>query len=128
MSAAGEGDHAYNPYTRSCPSRRLLRELGELWSVLVFGALYDGPLRFTEIARRVDGISTKMLTQTLRTLERDGLVSREYYTESPPRVTYALTELGRDLADVMDALEKWAVGHMDEVLAAREAYDAEHAG
>ncbi|CED90843.1 winged helix-turn-helix transcriptional regulator [Actinomyces succiniciruminis] len=127
MSAVGEGEHAYNPYSRSCPSRRLLRELGELWSVLVIGALYEGPLRFTEISRRVDGISTKMLTQTLRTLERDGLVRREYYTETPPRVTYELTALGRDLADVMDTLENWAVGHMDDVLAAREAYDAERA-
>ncbi|WP_127841231.1 winged helix-turn-helix transcriptional regulator [Actinomyces wuliandei] len=119
-----DGEAPYNPYDRACPSRRLLRELGDLWTVLVVGALYGGPLRFTEISRRVDGISTKMLTQTLRTLERDGLVRRRQYAEMPPRVVYELTSPGHDLAVVLDAVESWAVAHMDQVRADRQAYDA----
>ena len=70
---------AFDPYSRGCPSRRLLNQIGELWTVLVVGALADGALRFKEIGERVDGISYRMLTQTLRALERDGLVTRTQY-------------------------------------------------
>ncbi len=115
---------AFDPYNRTCPSRRLLDEIGELWTVLIVGALADGPLRFTEVRERVDGISYRMLTQTLRTLERDGLVTRTQYAEVPPRVEYELTDTGRELVAPLQALEDWATSHMAEVLETRERFDA----
>lgn len=115
---------AFDPYSRTCPSRRLLNEIGEMWTVLVVGALADGPLRFKDLGARVDGISYRMLTQTLRTLERDGLVTRTQYAETPPRVEYELTATGRELVEPLSALEAWASSHMAEVLAAREQFDS----
>jgi len=117
----------FNPYSRSCPSRRLLDEMGELWTVLVVGALSDGPLRFGEIAERVDGISQKMLAQTLRTLERDGLVTRTHFPEIPPRVVYALTSTGVNLVEPLRALEVWATSHMAAILDARDGFDLRNA-
>lgn len=118
-------DHPqWDPYDRDCPTRHLLDRIGDRWTVLVVGALVGGPLRFGEIARRVDGVSQKMLTQTLRTLERDGLVRRTQYPQIPPRVEYQLTDTGRTLRDPLRALEDWAVAHMDTVLASREVYDS----
>ncbi|UOQ56145.1 helix-turn-helix transcriptional regulator [Leucobacter allii] len=115
---------AFDPYARECPTRELLNRIGDRWTVLVIGALRDGPRRFSEIARRVEGVSQKMLTQTLRALERDGLVSRTAYPEVPPRVEYALTELGTTLQEPLQAIEEWARTHMDRVLEARERADA----
>ncbi|HRL48932.1 MAG TPA: helix-turn-helix domain-containing protein [Propioniciclava sp.] len=120
-------DEAFDPYHRACPSRRLLNEIGELWTVLVVGALAEGPLRFKDVAARVDGISFKMLTQTLRTLERDSLVTRTQYPEVPPRVEYELTATGRELVAPLRALEDWATSHMADILAARERFDADPA-
>lgn len=117
-------DRLFDPYQRDCPTRRLLDRIGDRWTVLVVGTLADGPLRFSEIARRVDGVSQKMLTQTLRALERDGLVSRTVYPEVPPRVEYMLTDAGQTLHEPLRALEAWAEEHMPDVLAARELYDA----
>ncbi|WP_119715535.1 winged helix-turn-helix transcriptional regulator [Propionibacterium ruminifibrarum] len=124
----GAGEGSFNPYSRACPSRRFLKFLGDLWTVLVIGALYEAgsPQRFTEISLRVDGISTKMLTNTLRALERDGLVLRHQYAEMPPRVTYELSPMGQDLANVLRDVEGWATGHMQDVLDARESYDVAH--
>lgn len=113
-----------DPYNRFCPSRMVLDRIGDRWTVLVVGALADGPLRFGEIARRVDGVSQKMLTQTLRTLERDGLVTRTQFPEIPPRVEYELTDAGRSLQGPLKALEDWAVTHLGAVESARERYDA----
>jgi DNA-binding HxlR family transcriptional regulator len=90
---------------------------------LVLGALGEGPKRHSELARRIAGVSQKMLTQTLRTLERDGLVTRTLTPSVPVRVDYALTPLGRDLLPVMVAIKDWAEAHMDEVNTARRAYD-----
>lgn len=117
---------AYNPYSRACPSRPFLKSLGDLWTVLVIGALAEAgePLRFKDIVARVDGISAKMLTQTLRSLERDGLADRHQFAEIPPRVTYRLTPAGRDLAGALSGVEHWATSHMDDVIAARARYDA----
>ncbi|WP_449385920.1 winged helix-turn-helix transcriptional regulator [Cellulomonas soli] len=115
---------AFDPYVRDCPTRQLLDRIGDRWTVLVVGTLADGPLRFSEVARRVDGVSQKMLTQTLRALERDGLVTRTHYPEIPPRVEYELTEAGRTLQEPLRALELWAERHMAGVLSAREEYDA----
>jgi DNA-binding HxlR family transcriptional regulator len=106
----------WDPYAAECPSRRLLDRIGDRWTVLIVGALDDGPQRFSALAARVGGISQKMLTQTLRSLERDGLVTRTVYAEVPPRVEYELTPLGRSLQVPLRALEDWAVAHMSEVV------------
>ncbi|MGK5679997.1 winged helix-turn-helix transcriptional regulator [Actinoplanes sp. URMC 104] len=110
-------------YAKNCPSRQILDRIGDTWSVLVVMMLADGPQRYTALQKRIEGVSPKMLTQTLRGLERDGLIARTVHAEVPPRVDYTLTELGRSLLDLVGALEKWAVLHIDDVLTAREAYD-----
>lgn len=102
-----------NPYDRNCPSRRLLDRIGDRWTVLVVGILSEGPTRFGELARRIDGVSQKMLTQTLRKLESDGIVSRRAYAEVPPRVEYSLTDAGRSLQEPLRALENWAREHFE---------------
>ena len=110
-------------YAKDCPSRQVLDRIGDTWSVLVVIMLADGAQRYTALSRRIEGVSPKMLTQTLRGLERDGLIVRTVYAEVPPRVDYALTELGRSLLDLVGALEKWAETHIDDVQTARAAYD-----
>lgn len=114
----------WNPYDRNCPSRRLLDRIGDRWTVLTIGALADGPLRYKSITGRIDGISQKMLTQTLRGLERDGLVKRTVFPVIPPRVDYELTETGLSLCEHLAALEKWATDHMAQVLDSQNRYDA----
>lgn len=111
-------------YERDCPSRQVLDRIGDTWSLLIIGSLADGSRRYTELAQRIDGVSPKMLTQTLRGLERDGLVIRTVHAVVPPRVDYELTALGRSLLDLVAGLEIWAETNMDEVLRARSAYDA----
>ena len=113
-----------NLFTADCPSRQVLDRIGDRWSVLVVRVLADGTLRHGEIAARIGGITPKMLTQTLRGLERDGLVTRTVHAEVPPRVEYALTDLGRSLLGLAGALEEWAETHIADVDAARAAYDA----
>jgi len=115
----------WNPYSRNCPSCRLLDRIGDRWTVLVVGALSDGPLRFSELVVRVDGVSQKMLTQTLRGLEHDGLVGRTVTAAVPVRVDYELTDAGRTLRAPLRALEDWAKSHMPAVLAAREQFAAQ---
>ena len=112
-----------NPYQADCPTRRILDRIGDRWTVLVVGALYDGDARFSQVRRRVEGVSQKMLTQTLRGLERDGLVRRTVYPEVPVRVEYALTEAGRTLREPLRALEEWSIVHLSDVSASQEAYD-----
>ena len=114
----------WDPYAASCPSRRLLDRIGDRWTVLIVGALDEGPQRFSALASRVDGISQKMLTQTLRSLERDGLVTRTIYPQVPPRVEYELTALGRSLQVPLRALEDWAVENMTEVVEHNADYAA----
>lgn len=118
----------WDPYDRNCPSRQVLDRVGDRWTVLVVGALTRGPLRFSELAERVDGISQKMLTQTLRNLERDGLVTRTMYAQIPPRVEYRLTDAGISLQTPMKALEDWTKAHMERIIEARNQYDADKAG
>ncbi len=118
----------WDPYNADCPTRRLLDRIGDRWTVLVVGALADGPLRYSAISARVQGISQKMLTQTLRGLERDGLVGRTVFPEIPPRVEYALTDAGRSLQGPLAALDAWAREHMSEVITARNEYDGATAG
>jgi DNA-binding HxlR family transcriptional regulator len=110
-------------FDRKCPSRQLLDRIGDTWSVLVVVSLADGSLRYSELAARIDGVSPKMLTQTLRGLERDGLLTRTVHAVVPPRVDYALTDLGRSLLDLVRGLEDWAETHIGDVVEARGAYD-----
>jgi DNA-binding HxlR family transcriptional regulator len=106
-----------------CPTREVLDRIGDRWTVLTVAALGDGPLRFSQIEKIVSGISQKMLTQTLRGLERDGLVLRTVYPEVPPRVVYELTAEGKTLMAPLAALQEWAIEHIDGVLEARRSYD-----
>jgi len=92
-----------SPYRADCPTRRILDRIGDRWTVLIVGALWDGSARFSQLRRRIEGVSQKMLTQTLRGLERDGLVRRTVYPEIPVRVEYALTEAGRTLREPLRA-------------------------
>ena len=112
-----------NPYRNGCPTRRVLDRIGDRWTVLTVGALRDEEVRFSELRRRIDGISQKMLTQTLRGLERDGLVRRTVYPEVPVRVEYALTEAGCTLREPLRALEEWSIEHLGEVAASQAGYD-----
>lgn len=112
-----------DPYQAGCPTRRILDRIGDRWTVLIIGVLGDGEARFSEVRRQVEGISQKMLTQTLRGLERDGLVRRTVHPEVPVRVEYALTEAGRTLLEPLAALERWSIEHLGDVSLSQEAYD-----
>ncbi|MFD9701024.1 winged helix-turn-helix transcriptional regulator [Lentzea sp. NPDC059081] len=101
--------------------REVLDRIGDKWSLLVVGALQAGPLRFGELEKHVTGVSQRMLTLTLKHLVEDGLVSRTAYAEVPPRVEYAVTELGRTLVPLVIALAEWALEHSDEINANRSA-------
>ena len=108
--------------TSDALTRELLDLLGDRWTVLVLGTLAGGRLRYSEVAGRILGVSHKMLTQTLRALERDGLVRRTVYPVIPPHVEYGLTELGESLLPLINALHAWAVHYVNDVLAARDLY------
>ncbi len=110
-----------------CQVREILERVGDKWSMYVVFELAGHTRRFTELKRSIDGISQRMLTVTLRGLERDGVVSRTVYPVIPPRVDYALTPLGVTLQEAVGALVGWAAGHLAEIHAAREAYDARQA-
>ncbi|MGW2896951.1 winged helix-turn-helix transcriptional regulator [Streptomyces sp. NPDC001212] len=119
-----QDDLPYSVFARACPSRGTLEHVTGRWGGLALGALYEGSLRFNELRRRVDGVSEKMLSQTLQALERDGLVRREAQPTNPPRVDYELTALGREVAERLLSLIHCVEGRMGDVLAARERYDA----
>ncbi|MGA5822442.1 winged helix-turn-helix transcriptional regulator [Kitasatospora sp. NPDC094028] len=119
--AAARAD--YDAYLAECPARQLLDRIGDKWVSLVVNALADGPQRYSDLRRRLAGVSEKMLTQTLRTLERDGLLTRAVTAGVPARVDYALTPLGRDLLPLVRAIKTWAETHMPAVLTARADYD-----
>ncbi|MGW1227132.1 winged helix-turn-helix transcriptional regulator [Streptomyces sp. NPDC001478] len=114
----------FDVFSRRCPSRSTLEHATGRWGSLTLGALYEGRLRFNALRRRVDGVSEKMLSQTLHALERDGLVHREAQPTNPPRVDYELTPLGREVAARLLALIDLVEGRMSEVLDARDRYDA----
>jgi DNA-binding HxlR family transcriptional regulator len=106
----------------------VLNRIGDKWSVMVVGMLSrSGTLRFNELKRSINGVSQRMLTLTLRNLERDGLVTRSVYPEIPPRVEYSLTSLGKTLTGPIDALWDWSAENHDAIVAAREVYDARQA-
>ncbi|WP_331748173.1 helix-turn-helix domain-containing protein [Streptomyces chartreusis] len=108
---------------QDCPTREVLDRVGDKWSVLVIVLLGQRTHRFNELHRAVEGISQRMLTLTVRALERDGLVSRTVYASVPPRVEYELTDLGRTLLIPLGALATWAEMHRDDIQAARERHD-----
>ena len=101
----------------------VLNRVGDKWSVLIVMILSTGPHRFNQLKRQIDGISQRMLTLTLRGLERDGLVSRAVQATVPPKVTYALTELGESLREPVEALGQWAIAHIGCIRAAQQRYD-----
>lgn len=123
----GHKDVSSECCTAYVPVREVLNRVGDKWSVLVIVLLEKGPKRFSELRRMVDGVSQRMLTLTLKGLERDGLVSRTVYPTVPPKVEYQLTHLGRTLAQPICGLAKWAGQNREKIQAAREKYDAGHA-
>jgi DNA-binding HxlR family transcriptional regulator len=122
--AARDPEPVRGPTT--CRAREVLQRVGDKWSMLVIDLLGQGTMRFTELHRAVDGITARMLTVTLRGLERDGIVTRTIHPVIPPRVEYALTPMGRTLLDTIGQLVTWADAHLPEIDAARAAYDARH--
>ncbi|AWW37335.1 transcriptional regulator [Streptomyces cadmiisoli] len=124
---AAEPDVPYDVFSKVCPSRGTLEHVTGRWGALTLGALHQGSFRFNELRRRVDGVSEKMLSQTLHALERDGLVHREAQPTNPPRVDYELTPLGHDVAERLLALIDCVESRMDDVLAARERHDTREA-
>ncbi|WP_328916452.1 MULTISPECIES: winged helix-turn-helix transcriptional regulator [unclassified Streptomyces] len=114
----------FDVFARDCPSRRTLEHVTGRWGSLTLCALARETLRFNELRRRVDGVSEKMLSQTLQALERDGLVLRDARPTNPPHVEYRLTEFGRETTDRLLALVALVEGRMPDVLAARRSYDA----
>jgi DNA-binding HxlR family transcriptional regulator len=113
---------------QNCESRQALELIADKWTALVVYALVDGPRRHGELRRTVDGISQKMLTQTLRRMEADGLVDREVLDRVPPHVEYSLTPLGRTLERPLVAICEWAMGHLEELRDARAAHARVRAG
>ncbi|MEW6643612.1 MAG: helix-turn-helix domain-containing protein [Pseudomonadota bacterium] len=114
---------AGNVYAAECPTRQILDRVGDKWAVLLLGLLMDGPRRFNELRRAIGGISQKMLSQTLKSLERDGLVRRRAIATVPVTVEYSVTPLGTTLANAVDPLRHWAENNLKEVQAAQRRYD-----
>ena len=114
----------YDVYKELCPTRMVLDRLADKWALLILDRLQAGPMRFNQLRREIDGISQKVLSQALKKLERDGLLSRTVYPTVPVTVEYALTPLGQTLTDTVSALAHWAERNMGAVLAAQAAYDA----
>jgi DNA-binding HxlR family transcriptional regulator len=121
-NTAVRAPEALNPHADCKAEVETLARIGDKWTVMVVGALSEGAIRYNEIRRRVEGISQRMLTLTLKGLEQDGLVTRTMYPTIPPRVDYELTELGRKLIVPLRALSKWARENRPAMLAAREAF------
>lgn len=118
----------WDVYDNHCPTRDVLARLADKWALLVLGRLEDGPVRFNNLRRDVKGISQKVLTQTLRKLERDGLIARQIFATVPVTVEYSITPLGQTLTTTVSVLTHWAEKNMEAVLAAQEAYDAANVG
>lgn len=115
----------WNVYKASCPTRQVLNCISDKWSVLIIGCLRERDRRAGELRRDIEGISQKMLTQTLRALERDGLVGREVFASVPPRVDYSLTPLGQSLSQIVDQLRQWSEQNVEQVLQAQGKFDAD---
>ena len=114
-----------DPYAANCPTRLLLDRIGDKWTVLVLGLIRDKPLRFNALRRAVEGLTQKMLSQTLKALERDGLITRTVLPTTPVSVEYAITPLGQTLATTLDGLTRWARDHIGEVASAQRRFDGQ---
>ncbi len=114
---------AFDVMSPDCPSRSIMQRMGDKWTPLVFLALEAGPRRFSALRQDIGGVTPKVLTQTLRSLERDGLLTRTIYPEIPPRVEYELTELGTTLLGPFEIVRDWAQGHAEKIIRARINYD-----
>jgi DNA-binding HxlR family transcriptional regulator len=125
-SAQAPGQETADHHPSPCRAREVLQRVGDKWSVLVIDLLGQGTMRFGELHRSIDGITSRMLTVTLRGLERDGIVTRTIHPIIPPRVDYELTAMGRTLLDTIGQLVSWADSHLPEIDAARAAYDARY--
>ena len=124
LNLANIGNRQTATTNRACPIRDVLDRVGDKWSVLIVKSLEPGPLRFGALRREIGDISQRMLTETLRRLQRDGLLSRTVYPTTPPAVEYALAPLGRSLLVPLSALAQWSSEHHDDVRRARLAFDA----
>ena len=113
-----------NVFDPDCPTRVVLDRIGDKWTVLVVLLLADGPTRFSELRERIGGVAPKVLTQTLRRLERDGILDRTVYAEVPPRVEYELTKVGRSLIEPITILSDWAETNVGAIARSRERFDA----
>jgi len=123
MTHTKSSDGRYDVLAEACPTRQVVNRIGDRWSLLVLYALEGGTLRFAELRRAVEGVTQKMLTQTLRLLERDGLVRREVFAAVPPRVEYSLTPLGRSLSVRIAGIREWAYANIADIEAARRDFD-----
>jgi DNA-binding HxlR family transcriptional regulator len=113
----------WNVFDSHCPTRQVLDCIADKWTVLIIRRLSNGTLRFAQLRRAVDGISQKVLTNTLRSLERDGMVTRRIYASVPPKVEYSLTGLGRSLCGLVEGICSWAEANIEQVQEARQVYD-----
>lgn len=116
----------WDAYNEHCPTRIVLNRVADKWAVLIVGSLNNKTKRFGELRREIGGVSQKMLTQTLRGLERDGLVARMVYAAVPPKVEYSLTELGQTLVKILESIREWSENNIADVLKARADYDSKN--
>lgn len=116
--------YVYDIYEENCPTRQVLDRLADKWALLIIDRVKQEPVRFNHLRRDIKGISQKVLSQTLKKLERDGLISRTVNTGAPVTVEYALTPLGATLKETVAAIAHWAERHMGSVLEAQKAYDS----
>ncbi|MFL4480274.1 winged helix-turn-helix transcriptional regulator [Paeniglutamicibacter sp. ORCA_105] len=117
---------AFDVMSPDCPSRSIMQRMGDKWTPLVFLALESGPRRFSQLRQDIGGVTPKVLTQTLRSLERDGLLTRTIYPEVPPRVEYELTALGATLLGPLAVVRAWSQDHAEKIIRARNDYDGLH--
>ncbi|WP_379072751.1 winged helix-turn-helix transcriptional regulator [Mesorhizobium sp. UC22_110] len=115
----------YDVYAENCPTRLLLDHIADKWTALVLWKISDGPVRFNQLRRDVEGISTKVLSQTLKRLGRDGLIARKVFATVPVTVEYSITPLGNTLAEKLSAITEWAEANIEAVIAAQERFDRE---
>lgn len=133
LSVKAERNHAdevvakYSVYLKDCPARLVFDRLADKWSLPIVKVLKQGPCRFNQLRREIEGISQKALSQTLQKLERDGLVNRQAFPTVPVTVEYSLTELGGTLSELIEPLVSWSETHIEKVLRAQSRYDKRHA-
>ncbi len=120
--SSGEPRTRPDPYAAGCPTRVLLDRIGDKWTVLVLSLIRENPRRFNALRRDIEGLTQKMLSQTLKTMERDGLITRTVLPTSPVSVEYAITPLGGTLVETLESLQRWASDNISEVLSAQQRY------